>query len=95
MVRGDDGTVYYAPGAWWSARHEEVAEPAAIAMGRPTLSNVVDPEGEMEQTGQSIRSDTKLDAGEADSEPDGETEPESRARDSGAAPTRTGDAGSG
>jgi hypothetical protein len=56
MVRGADGTVYYADGAWRDQRHEEVAEPPPLATGRPNISDVVDPEGELEHTGKTIRS---------------------------------------
>jgi hypothetical protein len=55
VVRGDDGSTYYAPGAWRDAKGGELPDPAAIATGRPDLQDVVDPEGELEQTGRSIR----------------------------------------
>ena len=60
MVRSADGAVYYAAGTWRDARHEEVAEPAALATGRPTISDVADPEGELEKTGNSIRPDSRM-----------------------------------
>ncbi len=54
-VRGADGTVYYAHGAWLDARNGPAAEPDAIAMATTNLSDVVDPEGNLETTGPSIR----------------------------------------
>jgi hypothetical protein len=65
MVRGADGTVYYATGTWRNHRHEEVAEPATLAMGRPSISDVPDPEGELEKTGPSIRTSDTRDGGNA------------------------------
>ena len=55
LVRGDDGTTYYAPGVWRDAKGAELAEPATLVAARPNLSDVVDPEGELETTGRSIR----------------------------------------
>jgi|CZKU01.1.fsa_nt_gi hypothetical protein len=55
MVRGADGVVFYAEGTWRDASHHDIAEPAPLATGRPTLSDVPDPEGELEKTGNSIR----------------------------------------
>jgi hypothetical protein len=65
MVRGDDGTTYYAPGVWRDEHGAELAEPAALVAARPNLSDVVDPEGELETTGRSIRpaQDLSRDAG--------------------------------
>jgi hypothetical protein len=60
MVRSPNGAVYYAEGTWRDARHEEIAEPAALAIGRPTISDVPDPEGELEKTGNSIRPDSRM-----------------------------------
>jgi hypothetical protein len=64
-VRGDDGTTYYAPGAWRDAEGQELAAPGALATARPNLSDVVDPEGELENTGRSIKASAAeaLDAG--------------------------------
>ncbi|HTB75292.1 MAG TPA: YXWGXW repeat-containing protein [Polyangiaceae bacterium] len=55
VVRGDDGSTYYAAGAWRDARGAELAEPVALVVARANLSDVVDPEGELETTGRSIR----------------------------------------
>jgi hypothetical protein len=55
VVRGDDGSTYYAAGAWRDARGAELAEPVALVAARANLSDVVDPEGELETTGRSIR----------------------------------------
>jgi hypothetical protein len=65
MVRGSDGTTYYAPGVWRDERGAEIAEPAALVAARPNPSDVVDPEGELEKTGRSIRpgQDLNPDAG--------------------------------
>jgi hypothetical protein len=65
VVRGEDGTTYYAPGAWRDAHGASLAEPAALVAARPNLSDVVDPEGELETTGRSIRParDSSRDAG--------------------------------
>ncbi len=65
VVRSDDGTTYYAAGAWRDADGGALAEPAALVAARPNLSDVVDPEGELETTGRSIRPPltSSLDAG--------------------------------
>lgn len=54
MVRGDDGTVYYAGGAWRDAQNRKLADPAALASGNPTAGQIDDPEGQPEQTGHTI-----------------------------------------
>jgi hypothetical protein len=58
MVRSDDGTTYYAAGAWRDADGGALAEPLALVAARPNLSDVIDPEGELETTGRSIRPPT-------------------------------------
>jgi hypothetical protein len=55
VVRGDDGTTFYAAGTWRDDRGAELAEPPALVAARANLSDVVDPEGELETTGRSIR----------------------------------------
>ncbi len=64
-MRGEDGTTYYAAGAWRDDRGAELAEPVALVVARPNLSDVVDAEGELETTGRSIRpaQTSSLDAG--------------------------------
>jgi hypothetical protein len=51
LVRGDDGTIYYASGAWRDAKDQDVSEPPAISIAKPSLGEVVNPEGERENTG--------------------------------------------
>lgn len=65
MVRGEDGSTYYASGAWRDEDGGVLAEPAALLAARPNLSDVVDPEGEIETTGHSIRpaKDSSRDSG--------------------------------
>jgi hypothetical protein len=67
VVRSDDGATYYASGTWRDARGNDLPDPTAIITARPNLSDVVDPEGELEQTGRSIKPESGRDAG-----PDGE-----------------------
>jgi hypothetical protein len=55
MVREADGTIDYAAGAWRDDKSNEVTEPAPLATAKPSLSDVVDTEGDLEQTGKSIR----------------------------------------
>jgi hypothetical protein len=63
MVRDAAGVVYYAEGTWRNAKEEEVPEPAPVATGRPTISDVFDPEGETEPTGRTIRKADEADGG--------------------------------
>jgi hypothetical protein len=56
MVRGDDGTIFYASGAWRDAKGQDVPEPAPVATARPSSGGVVNPEGETENTSQILRS---------------------------------------
>jgi WXXGXW repeat (2 copies) len=72
VVRGEDGTTYYAAGTWRDADGGDLAEPAALVAARPNLSDVVDPEGELETTGHSIHParDSSRDAG-AEPPPEG------------------------
>jgi hypothetical protein len=55
MVRGDDGTIYYASGVWRDAKDLDVAEPQALSTAKPNSGEVVNPEGERENTGQVVR----------------------------------------
>jgi hypothetical protein len=55
VVRGEDGRTYYASGAWRDEDGGVLAEPTALVAARPNLSDVVDPEGELETTGHPIR----------------------------------------
>jgi hypothetical protein len=55
MVRSDDGVIYYALGAWRDAKDNDVAEPQALATATSSAGEVVNPEGERETTGQTIR----------------------------------------
>jgi len=72
IVRGADGTLYSAPGAWRDAQGREVPEPASLATGKTNLADVVDPEGNLETSGPSLRpepSDAAADARDADEVP--------------------------
>ena len=66
VVRAADGTVYSAPGAWRDAQGHELPEPSALATAKTNLADVVDPEGNLETSGPSLRpeTDTQPDAGE-------------------------------
>jgi hypothetical protein len=55
MVRADDGAVYYASGAWRDAKDQEIADPQPLATGRSSAGEVVNAEGERENTGQTVR----------------------------------------
>jgi YXWGXW repeat-containing protein len=51
MVRADDGTIYYAPGAWRDAKDQDAPEPQALSSAKPSPGGVVNAEGERENTG--------------------------------------------
>jgi hypothetical protein len=53
-VRGDDGALFYAPGAWRNARGEAVTEPAAIATAKAASGVIFSAEGEVERTGRTV-----------------------------------------
>jgi hypothetical protein len=55
VVYASDGTVYSAPGIWRDAQGREVTEPASLAIARTNLADVVDPEGNLETTGPSLK----------------------------------------
>ena len=55
LVRDADGAIYYAVGAWRDANSQEVADPQAISTATSSAGEVVNPEGEREHTGQTIR----------------------------------------
>jgi hypothetical protein len=55
VVYASDGTVYSAPGIWRDAQGREVTEPATLAIARTNLADVVDPEGNLETTGPSLK----------------------------------------
>jgi hypothetical protein len=69
MVRADDGTVYYASGAWRDAKGPEVPEPKALSTATSSAGEVVNSEGERENTGQTVRSGFR-DAPRSGSPPD-------------------------
>ncbi len=54
-VRGEDGTVYLAGGAWRDARNQPVPDPPALAVAKSTAGAVVDLEGHEEVTGHTVR----------------------------------------
>jgi hypothetical protein len=49
-VRGADGTLYFAPSAWRTARGETAPAPRALAVANVESGAVVDPEGDPERT---------------------------------------------
>jgi hypothetical protein len=51
VVRGADGTLYFASGAWRDANGQEVPEPHPIATAQAGMGQIIDPEGEQETTG--------------------------------------------
>ncbi|MBV9947978.1 MAG: hypothetical protein JOZ69_14080, partial [Myxococcales bacterium] len=55
IVRGEDGTVYMAPGAWRDAAGRELPEPAPLATARTNPGSVVNAEGEREDVGHRVR----------------------------------------
>ncbi|MDP9034430.1 MAG: hypothetical protein M3O50_06455, partial [Myxococcota bacterium] len=55
LVRGEDGALYFASGAWRDAKGGALREPAALAVAKPTTGAVVNPEGEREVTGNTLR----------------------------------------
>lgn len=70
MVRGEDGSVYYAGGAWRDHRGRTMADPAAVATATSAVSPIVDPDGRTEDTGrtfdESEKSDASTDLGDSD-----------------------------
>jgi len=81
-VRGEDGTVYLAGGAWRDARNQAVPDPPALAAANSTVGSVVDLEGHEEVTGHTVResqgagsavqSETDGGAGKAQAAPNGD-----------------------
>ncbi len=65
MVRGDDGTIYYASGVWRDAKDHDVAEPKALSTGVSSAGEIVNPEGERENTSQSVHASGDRPAGPA------------------------------
>lgn len=55
FVRGPDGTLWYAPGAWRDARGDVVEAPPALAVATVEASEVLNPEGARETTGPTLR----------------------------------------
>jgi hypothetical protein len=53
-VRGEDGTVYFAPGVWRDSSARPVADPPPRATAKSASNPVVDPEGHLEITGHTI-----------------------------------------
>jgi hypothetical protein len=73
-VRGDDGTIYYASGVWRDAKDQNAPEPQPLATAKPSSGEVVNAEGETENTGQIIT--RELDAGAwGDADADGRIGP--------------------
>src|SRR5690349_13495185 len=70
VVRDDTGTLFHAAGTWRNARGEEIPAPKAITRGESPSGDVVDPEGEMEQTGRNIRPEKPPRASDAGVPPD-------------------------
>lgn len=54
MVRGPDGTIYYAGGSWRDSNDQIVSDPTPIASARLGRGQVVDPAGEPVVTGRTI-----------------------------------------
>jgi hypothetical protein len=49
-----DGSSYWAPGVWLDAKGQPMAPPPPLALARPSLGAVVDPEGNVDVTGRTI-----------------------------------------
>jgi hypothetical protein len=57
QVRGGDGTLYVAPGAWHDAKGAPLDEPAPLAVAGDTSGAVYDTEGAVEHTGRAVGSE--------------------------------------
>ncbi len=55
VVRGKDGTLYFARGVWRDAEGRPVAPPAPLTSAAVESAGVVDPQGEAEETGPTSR----------------------------------------
>jgi hypothetical protein len=63
-VRDLRGTLYFAEGTWRDPSGRAIADPKALALGRPSTGTVVNAEGEEVPTGPSTPSETEIvDAG--------------------------------
>ena len=50
MVRGEDGTTYYAGGTWRDAHGRILTAPTALALAKANSGEIDEPGGEVEQT---------------------------------------------
>lgn len=68
-ARGDDGTLYYAPGAFRDAKGVEVPAPAPLAVAESTSGAIPGPEGELEKPGPNLPPEGRvLDSGAPETE---------------------------
>jgi hypothetical protein len=58
FVRGPDGTLWYAPGAWHDAAGAVVAAPEPQAIAAVEAGDVVNPDGSTSTTGPTLRPPT-------------------------------------
>ena len=55
VVRGVDGTPYYAPSVWHDAQGAVIAAPPALEYATASGGGIVSPEGDLEPTGRVIK----------------------------------------
>jgi hypothetical protein len=56
-VRSEDGTLFYAPGAWHDAKGEVIADPKPLAVAKAASRVLFDAEGDVERAGRTVRPD--------------------------------------
>jgi hypothetical protein len=56
FTRAADGTMYYAPGSWRDASGKVLERPAALVTATADSVAIIDPEGNTEVTGRTMRS---------------------------------------
>jgi len=54
-VRGEDGTLYYAPGQWHDSDGGALADPQPVAVAKTVSRVIFDSEGEVERAGRTVR----------------------------------------
>jgi hypothetical protein len=69
FVRGADGRLWYAPGAWYDARRAPMVPPASLGIALVEAGAVVDADGRTETTGPILR-DRPLPANALPASPD-------------------------
>lgn len=62
FVRALDGSIFFAPGAFWDADGKAVLEPPPLALAKAGTVAVIDPEGNTASTGRTLAAQTVTDA---------------------------------